>query len=161
MHRDSPSQTPAQSLSGTPHGGAMPSMLKRVALIALFAILLRAALVLLYRQLLDSDAGMVGMLVVFSLPALELLALLVVVVSSMTSWGTRDEIKRFGINMLLVVMINAFLQIVDWARMSKTCEGLDFHTAEALCEPVLLQSFCNIPFVLIGALVLWVWKHRV
>ena len=128
----------------------------RLALIAALAILLRAAVVALRSE--EILAGPYGAYAFFSLPALALLALLLAVVPRMPFWGKRDGITHVGIIMLMVVMINAFLRIVDLLRMNKTCEGPDFYKYESLCEGTFVESFCNIPFLLIGALVLWIWR---
>ena len=66
----------------------------------------------------------------------------------MPFFGKRDGITRVGFIMLMVVMINAFLRIVDWLRMNKTCEGPAFYKYESLCEGTFVELFCNIPFLL-------------
>ena len=98
---------------------------KKAALVAILAILLRFVIVGLYRYI-ESPIWLVSTSGFFILPVLGLLVLLLAVVPSMTFWEKRDEITRFGMNMLPVVMINAFLRFVELVRMGETCEGLDF-----------------------------------
>ena len=62
--------------------------------------------------------------------------------------------------MLPVVMINAFLRFVELVGMGETCEGPDYYKDEMFCDDVIVQSAFNFPIVLIGALVLFIWKHR-
>ena len=128
----------------------------RLALIAALAILLRAAVV--WNDKVQYSDWQFGRHLFFTLPALELLALLLAVVPRMPFFGKRDGITRVGFIMLMVVMINAFLRIVDWLRMNKTCEGPAFYKYESLCEGTFVELFCNIPFLLIGGLVLWIWR---
>ena len=132
---------------------------KKAALVAILAILLRLVIVGLYRYI-ESPIWLVSTSGFFILPMLGLLVLLLAVVPSMTFWEKRDEITRIGMNMLPVVMINAFLRFVELVRMGETCEGPDSYKYEMLCEDVIAQTAFNIPIVLIGALVLFIWKHR-
>ena len=131
---------------------------KKATLVAILAILLRLVNFELYRYS-GSSIWLVATSGFFILPVLGLLALLLTVVPSITNWEKRDELTRIGMTMLSVVMINAFLQIVERVRM-ETCAEPDFYKYEAFCEDTIVQSFCNIPFVLIGALVLFIWKRR-
>jgi len=96
----------------------------------------------------------------FALPVLELLVLLLVIVPSFWMLKRETQIRNFGIAMLMAVIINALLQIVDRIRVDETCNGLDFYTFEKYCELIIMQSFCNIPFVLIGLAVLLIWWPR-
>lgn len=133
--------------------------LKRAALVAAMTILLRLAIVGLSRHA-GSPIWLVSVSGFFFLPALELLTLLLAIVPSMTLWEKRDAVTHIGMYMLLIVVINAILRIADLVRLNETCESLDFYQYETFCEEVVMQSFCNIPFALIGALVLLVWKLR-
>lgn len=134
------------------------STLGRAISVAALAALLRAGLVGLH-QLVQIDYEYAS-LNFFALPVLELLVLLLVIVPSFWMLKRETQIRNLGIAMLMAVIINALLQIVDWIRVDEVCDGLDFYTFEKYCESIIMQSFCNIPFVLIGLAVLLIWWPR-
>jgi len=134
------------------------SMLGRAISVVALAALLRAGLVGLHQ--LEQIDYKYASLNFFALPVLELLVLLLVIVPSFWMLKRETQIRNFGIAMLMAVIINAFLQIVDRIRVDETCDGLDFYTFEKYCELIIMQSFCNIPFVLIGLAVLLIWWPR-
>ena len=133
------------------------SSLKRIILIAALAILMRYAIVELWKM---DYHEVVSNIRFFSLPVLGLLSLLLVLISRMTFWPRRDEIRSIGITLMSAVMINALLRIVDWMRIFVTCEGEGFRTYERLCEGTVMQNFFNIPFLLVSIIVLWIWSNR-
>lgn len=135
------------------------SMLGRAISVAALAALLRAGVVGLH-QLEQIDYRRYTNLNFFALPVLELLVLLLVIVPSFWMLKRETQIRNFGIAMLMAVLINALLQIVDRISVDEICDGLDFYKFEKYCELIIMQSFCNIPFVLIGLAVLLIWWPR-
>ncbi|MYH63060.1 MAG: hypothetical protein F4148_15320 [Caldilineaceae bacterium SB0675_bin_29] len=135
------------------------SLLKRIAFIVALAILLRMAIVGLYKE--EIFLGPYGDYVFFSLPALELLALFLAVGPQMISWKRRDEIAHIGASMILVLIPNALLLVIDLIRLGEICRGPDYYKIETICEGGgLILQCCNIPFLLIGAFVLWMGKRK-
>ncbi len=135
------------------------STLGRAIRVAALAALLRAGVVGLH-QLEQIDYRRYTNLNFFALPVLELLVLLLVIVPSFWMLKRETQIRSLGIAMLMAVIINALLQIVDKIRAEEVCDGLDFYTFEKYCELIIMQSLCNIPFVLIGLVVLLIWWPR-
>lgn len=84
--------------------------LKRIALIVALAVLLRSAVVALNSE--EALRGSYDQYTFFALPALELLALLMVAVPLMKQGERRDRAARAGVTMLMVVMSNAVLRIL-------------------------------------------------
>ncbi len=134
--------------------------LKRIALIVALAVLLRAAVVALNSEEVLQGSYNQNQYTFFVLPALELLALLMAAVS-MKLGEKRDGAARAGITVLMVVMINAVLRVVDFARLHGPCEEEEvFRVYESLCEPVFAELMCNAPFLLLGTVVLLIWRAR-
>lgn len=101
-----------------------------------------------------------GNLYFFTLPVLELLVLLFIMVPSIVMLKREIRTRNLGIAMLMAVMINALLQIADTVRFEEICDGEDYYRFEGYCDLLIMQSFCNIPFVLIGLVVLLIWWPR-
>ena len=67
--------------------------------------------------------GLYGAYIFDNLPSLEPLALLLVVVPSITYRKSRMRFTRFGIDMLVVVMISAILRTVKFCAVARTEKG--------------------------------------
>lgn len=109
-------------------------------------------------QLEKLDYRQYGNLNLFALPVLELVALLLIIGPSILLLKRETQITSLGTTLLMVVIINAVLQIVDMIRVSKICDGPDFSRFEDYCELIVIQSFCNVPFVIVGTFVLLIWR---
>ena len=133
------------------------SSLKRIILIAALAILMRIAIVELFKM---DYHEVVSNIRILGLPVLGLLSILLVLISRMTFWPKRDEIRSIGITLMSAVMINALLRVVDWMRIFGICEGEGFRTYENLCEGTVIQNFFNIPFLLVSIIVLLILNNR-
>ena len=133
--------------------------LKRAIVIVALAVILRVAIVMLHR-LEQLDYKEYSNWNFFTLPVLELTTLLLVIAPSAIFRRKRNKISDVGVTILPAVLINAILRIVELIRSGTICNGPDFYTYEKFCELIGMQSICNIPFVFIGALVLWIWKFE-
>ncbi len=133
--------------------------LRRAIVIVALAVILRVAIVMLH-GLEQLDYNRYSNWNFFSLPVLELTTLLLVIAPSATFLRKRDEISNVGVTILPAVLINAILRTVELIRSGTICNGPDFYKYEDFCELIIMQSFCNIPFVFIGALVLLIWKFK-
>ena len=109
-------------------------------------------------QLEKLDYRQYGNLNLFALPVLEIVALLLIIGPSILLLKRETQITSLGTTLLMVVIINAVLQIVDMIRVGKICDGPDFSRFEDYCELIVMQSFCNVPFVIIGTFVLLIWR---
>ena len=108
--------------------------LKRIALIVALALLLRAAAVALNSEKLLK--GSYDQYTFFALPALELLALLMAAVPLMISGVKRDRAARAGVTVLMVVISNAVLRVVDFARLTGPCDGEELFRQRKLCQAI-------------------------
>ena len=72
----------------------------------------------------------------FVLPALEPLALLMAAVPLMISRVKLDGAARAGVTVLMVVISNAVLRVVDFARLHGPCDGEEFFRQRKLCQAI-------------------------
>lgn len=128
----------------------------RAIRVAALAVALRAGIVGLH-HLEQIDYRQYGNLNFFALPIFEVIALLIVIVPSFLTLKRDTRFRDVGITVLMAVIINAALQIVDLVRTNGICNSEEFYKFEGFCELIVVQSFCNIPFVIIGLLVLLIW----
>ena len=102
------------------------------------------------------DYRQFGILNLFALPALEVIVLVLVIALSLGTLRRETRFTNAAITVLMAMVINAALRIVDLIRTDEVCNSQDFYKFEGFCELIVMQSFCNIPFVIIGMLVLLV-----
>lgn len=124
--------------------------LKRISLTIILAILIRIAIIALNREL-----GERSNIYFFSLPALEIVSLLLALLTF-----AKPKLASLGIFLLAAVAINAFLRIVDYAQVYRICESEGFGGHEALCEGTFMQNLCNIPFIAVALIFFLYWKRR-
>jgi len=103
------------------------------------------------------DYSQYGNLNFFTLPILEVIALLFVIAPSFLTLKRETRFRDAGITVLMAVIVNAALQIVDMVRTNEICNSEEFYRFEGFCELIVVQSYCNIPFAIIGLLVLLIW----
>lgn len=131
----------------------------RAIRVAALAIALRAGVVGLH-HLEQIDYSQYGNLNFFTLPILEIIALLFVITPSFLTLKRETRFRDAGITVLMAVIINAALQIVDLVKTNGICNSDEFYRFEGFCELIVVQSFCNIPFAVIGLLALLIWWPR-
>ena len=129
---------------------------KLTILIAALAVLIRVG----YVAVSGMEGGIFRNISFFSLPVLESLSLLVLLVGAVLPQEKRAGIVSFGMTMMAAVAVNASLRIVDHVRIFETCEAEGFGGYESICEGVVMQNLCNGPFLLIAAVIaFWVWRR--
>ena len=90
----------------------------------------------------------------FSLPLLQLLSLLLIAGPYMVLSRVPAGLQRAGVILVSVVLINAILRMADYYRWGETCAGENYGRYEGVCDAVVMQQFCNIPFILFGVIIL-------
>ena len=131
----------------------------RAIRVAALALALRAGVVGLH-HLEQIDYSQYGNLNFFTLPILEVIALLLVIAPSFVTLKRETRFRDAGITVLMAVIINAALRIVDLVRTNGICNSEEFYRFEGFCELIVVQSYCNIPFAIIGLLALLTWWPR-
>ena len=126
----------------------MRNKLLTLALITGLSILLRVGIVELqeyYRirtEFLDY-----GLIVIFSLPLLELITLAI----SIVPWQLTVRIRQF---LLPALMINSAWRILDYILSYNDCRVTSGGTWEGYCDTVGLQVFVHVPFLILGTIIL-------
>lgn len=132
----------------------------RAIRVAVLAILLRAGIMGLH-HLEQIDYRQFGNLNFFALPVLEVIVLVLVIALSLGTLRRETRFTNAAITVLQAMVINAALRIVDLIRTDEICNSQDFYKFEGFCELIVMQSFCNIPFAIVGILVLLVlWSDN-
>lgn len=90
----------------------------------------------------------------FALPLLQLLSLLLIAGPSMVLSRVPAGLQRAGVILVSVVLINALLRVVDFYRWGETCAGENYGRYEGVCDAVVMQQYCNVPFIFFGAVIL-------
>ncbi len=117
------------------------------------AVLIRVAIVTTNREdVLIDDRFFTPFF--FALPLLQLLSLLLIVGPFMVLWRVPAGIQRVGVVFVSVMLINAILRVVDFFQWGETCDGENYGRYEGVCDAVVMQQFCNIPFILFGVIIL-------
>lgn len=135
--------------------------MSRVFQVIALTILLRAGIIGLH-QLQQIDYRQYGNLNFFTLPVLEVIVLLLAVTPAVVMLKMKTRFTTVAMTILMAVVINAVLQIYDMIRTLQICDSDAFYEFEVFCEGIFMQSFCNIPFVAFGSIVLliyWLNQH--
>lgn len=90
----------------------------------------------------------------FALPLLQLLSLLLIAGPYMVLSRVPAGLQRVGVVLVSVMLINALLRMADYYRWGETCDGENYLRYEGVCDAVVMQQFCNIPFILFGVIIL-------
>lgn len=130
--------------------------MSRVFQVIALTILLRAGIIGLH-QLEQIDYRQYSNLNFFALPVLELIVLLLAVTPAVVMLKIKTRFTTVAMTILMAVVINAVLQIYDMIRTLRICDSDAFYEFEGFCEGIVMQSFCNIPFVAFGSIVLLIY----
>lgn len=144
----------------TPQLSPIPvATMSRVFQVIALTVLLRAGIIGLH-QLEQIDYRRYSNLNFFALPVLEIVVLILAVTPALVMLRINTRFTTAATTILMAVVINAVLQIYDLIRTARLCDSDAFYEFEGFCELIIMQSFCNIPFVAFGAVVLLVFKIK-